>query len=195
LANAIARPHPSSYSWSYQKFEKEETKMVRRQWLWLGVALLPLCASPVWADNPDTGPGCGLGKLAWSDYKNQKNIAPQVMMATTNGTFGSQTFGISSGTSGCTNDGTIMGQHKASVFAAANYDSLSQEMAQGGGEHLASLAQLMGVSEDQRAEFFTLAQVQYPTLIQSGDRTPDGMIKTLHSAMATHPDFVKLTSN
>ena len=39
------------------------------------------------AANPDTGPGCGLGKLAWSDYKGQKEIAPQVLMATTNGTF------------------------------------------------------------------------------------------------------------
>ena len=59
------------------------------------------------AGNPDNGPGCGLGKLAWLDYGGQKQIAPQVMMATTNGTFGSQTFGISSGTSGCTNDGVI----------------------------------------------------------------------------------------
>ena len=36
--------------------------------------------------NPDTGPGCGLGKLAWSDFKRQKDIAPQILMATTNGT-------------------------------------------------------------------------------------------------------------
>ena len=34
------------------------------------------------AKNPDTGPGCGLGTLAWADYKHPKNIAPQVMMAT-----------------------------------------------------------------------------------------------------------------
>jgi len=57
--------------------------MIRVKWLRLGVALAPLCATPVWAANPDNGPGCGLGKLAWSDYRNQKNIAPQVMMATT----------------------------------------------------------------------------------------------------------------
>src|SRR5437016_4306155 len=88
------------------------------------------------AANPDTGPGCGLGKLAWSDYKGQKQIAPQVLMATTNGTFGSQTFGISTGTSGCTNDGTIMASEKVNVFAALNFENLSQEMAQGQGEHL-----------------------------------------------------------
>ena len=70
-------------------------------------AVLP--ATMVFAGNSDNGPGCGLGKLAWGDFKGQKQIAPQVMMATTNGTFGSQTFGISFGTSGCTNDGVIMG--------------------------------------------------------------------------------------
>ena len=48
--------------------------------------------------NPDTGPGCGLGKKLWEDWKGQKKIAPQMLMATTNGTFGSQTFGISFGT-------------------------------------------------------------------------------------------------
>ncbi|MGH7929617.1 MAG: DUF3015 domain-containing protein, partial [Candidatus Binatia bacterium] len=161
--------------------------MGKAKWLRLGVALLPLCATSVWAANPDTGPGCGLGKLAWSDYSNQKNIAPQVMMATTNGTFGSQTFGISSGTSGCTNDGTIMGEHKVNVFAAANYESLSQEMAQGGGEHLASLAELMGVPEKSRPDFFVMAQSQYASLVASGNRTPAAMIETLQSGMETHP--------
>src|SRR5918996_4185352 len=98
------------------------------------------------AANPDTGPGCGLGKLAWAEYRNQKNIAPQVLMATTNGTFGSQTFGISSGTSGCTNDGVIM-KNKHVSLTSATFESLGQEMAQGQGENLASLATLLGVAE------------------------------------------------
>src|SRR5919108_1630228 len=113
--------------------------MIRKQWFRLGVALLALCATPVWAENPDTGPGCGLGKLVWSDYSKQKSIAPQVMMATTNGIFGSQTFGISSGTSGCTNDGLIM-KNKHINFTSNAFETLAQEMAQGQGEHLASLA-------------------------------------------------------
>ena len=170
--------------------------MVKVKSLGLGMALVTLCATGVWAaPNPDNGPGCGLGKLAWSDYSHQKSIAPQVMMATTNGTFGSQTFGISSGTSGCTNDGTIMAQHKVSVFAAANYDSLSQEMARGGGEHLASLAELMGIPAESRPEFFALAQGQYAGLVRSGDTTPAAMIETLQSGMETHPSFAKSTLN
>jgi Protein of unknown function (DUF3015) len=168
--------------------------MSKAKWLRLGVVVLPLYATGVWAaPNPDNGPGCGLGKLAWSDYSQQKSIAPQVMMATTNGTFGSQTFGISSGTSGCTNDGTIMAEHKVNIFAAANYDSLSQEMARGGGEHLASLAELIGIPDENRPEFFALAQAQYVRLVQSGDTTPAALIQILQSGMETHPSFANLT--
>ncbi|MGH7963030.1 MAG: DUF3015 domain-containing protein [Candidatus Binatia bacterium] len=166
--------------------------MRKRQWLWLGVVLLPLCATQAWAQNADTGPGCGLGKLAWASSKNQKGIAPQVLQSTTNGTFASQTFGISFGTSGCTNDGTIWAQYKVPVFIAANYESLSQDMAQGGGEHLASLAELMGIPENDRPEFFSLAQVQYAALMESGNTTPEGMIQTLKSAMTAHPSFANL---
>lgn len=165
--------------------------MKKRQWLLVGAVLLPLCATQVWAQQ-DTGPGCGLGKMLWEGSKQQKSIGGQVLQSTTNGTFASQTFGISSGTSGCTNDGTIIAQYKVKVFAAANYENLSQDMAQGGGEHLASLAELMGVPENQRPEFYNLAQVQYATLVQSSDQTPDGMIQTLQGAMATHPTFANL---
>ena len=116
--------------------------MLRQLIVALGVVAVASQAGLAMAANPDTGPGCGLGKLAWADYKNQKNIAPQVMMATTNGTFGSGTFGISSGTSGCTNDGQVMADQKTTMFALLNFENLTQEMAQGKGEHLASLASL-----------------------------------------------------
>src|SRR5205085_8722171 len=109
-----------------------------------------------------------------------------------NGTFGSQTFGISSGTSGCTNDGMIFADQKVNVFASINFENLSQEMAQGGGEHLASLATLMGVPAEHQAEFFALTQEKYTTLIQSGEAAPVAMLKALHAAIAGHPVLAQL---
>ena len=159
------------------------------------VAFAVLSAAAALAANPDTGPGCGLGKLAWSDFKHQKNIGPQIFMATTNGTFGSQTFGISSGTSGCTNDGSVWAEHKVTMFAEINFENLSQEMAQGRGEHLASLATLMGVPAERQHDFFALTQEQYTTLIQSGETSPVAMIKALSAAMAGHPALAQLSTN
>jgi len=163
--------------------------------LMLSVAVLfGMQAGLAMAANPDTGPGCGLGKLAWSDYKNQKNIGPQVLMATTNGTFGSTTFGISTGTSGCTNDGKVMAEQKTTVFAQLNFENLSQEMAQGQGEHLASLATLMGVPAEHQAAFFAMTQERYTSLVKTGEASPVAMVKAINDAIAVNPTFAQVST-
>jgi hypothetical protein len=115
-------------------------------------------------------------------------------MATTNGTFGSQTFGISTGTSGCTNDGKIMGEHKTTMFAELNFDALSAEMAQGQGEHLASLASLMGVPAEHQAAFFAMTQERYTSLIRAGETSPVALVKALNDAIAGHPVLAQVST-
>lgn len=137
--------------------------------------------------NPDTGPGCGLGKLAWTDFKRQKDIAPQVLMATTNGTFGSQTFGISFGTSGCTNDGKVWAEHKTEFFVATTFENLAGDMARGQGEHLTALAILLGVPTDRQQMFYSLVQTRYREIIGRGETSPSALIKALDEAMAGYP--------
>jgi len=139
------------------------------------------------AGNPDTGPGCGLGKLAWQNYPHQKVIGIQTMEATTNGLMGNQTFGITSGTSGCTNDGKFWAEHKVNAFAALNFENLAQDMAQGHGEHIASLATLMGIPADQQPAFFAMTQEKYASLVTAGETSPIAMVKALNEAVATHP--------
>ncbi len=147
------------------------------------------------AAHPDNGSGCGLGKLAWNDYPDQQSIGAQVLMATTNMTSFSQTFGISSGTSGCTNDGTIFASEKVNVFAAVNFDNISQEMAQGQGEHLTSLATLMDIPADQHEIFFAMAQKHYTTLIQGDEASPKTVIRAMYSAMSDHPVLAQASTS
>jgi len=145
------------------------------------------------AVHPDEGSGCGLGKMLWADYSHQKAIGAQVLQATTNGTSGNQTFGISTGTSGCTNDGTIFASEKTNVFASVNFDNLSQEMAQGQGEHLTSLATLMGIPNEQHPAFFQMTQEKYTTLIQAGETSPKAVVTAIHAAMVDHPVLAQAT--
>ncbi len=168
--------------------------MLRRMMVFMGVMAFAAPAGLAFAANPDTGPGCGLGKLAFADFKNQKNIAPQVLMATTNGTFGSTTFGISSGTSGCTNDGQVWADQKVTMFALLNFENLTQEMAQGKGEHLVSLATLMGVPEDQHGEFLAMAQERYTSLVQAGENSSAALVKSLNDAIAKNPVLAQVSS-
>jgi hypothetical protein len=92
------------------------------------------------------------------------------MMATTNGTFGSQTFGISFGTSGCTNDGQVMAARKPDMFVASTFENLSEDLARGQGEHLASLGTMMGVSVEHQPAFFSLAQEPVSNLVEERGR-------------------------
>ena len=160
----------------------------------LAVAFVGMQAGLAMAANPDTGPGCGLGKLAWQNYPNQKTIGVQTMEATTNGLMGNNTFAISSGTSGCTNDGKFWAQEKVNVFAALNFENLAQDMAQGQGEHLASLATLMGVPASQQPAFFAMTQEKYASLMSAGETSPVALVKALNDAVATHPMLAQVSA-
>jgi hypothetical protein len=169
--------------------------MVKNSWAFGATFFLVMGMSGMAFGNPpNNGPGCGLGKLAWENSNQKDSIGGQVLMATTNGT-GFQTFAISSGTSGCTNDGQILASEKVNVFAAVNFDNLSQEMAQGQGEHLTSLATLMGIPVAQQPAFFAMTQEKYTTLIQVEETSPKTVVNAIHGAMVNHPVFAQTTSS
>jgi DUF3015 family protein len=154
------------------------------------VCFQTLPALAVWGNDP----GCGLGKEIFDGNPGQKHILQQVVGATLNGT-GMQTFAISTGTSGCTNDGVIVQNEQVNVFASVNLENLSQEMAQGHGEHLASLATLLGVPAEQQPAFFAMTQANYTSLIRSGETTAAAMLVALQKTMAVHPILAKLTAS
>jgi hypothetical protein len=134
--------------------------------------------------------------MVWSSYKQQKNIGPQALMGITNGFFppSHQAFGITYETSGCTNDEKLWAEEKATMFAGINFENLSQDMAQGSGEHLASLATLLGVPAEHQAEFFAMTQEKYTSLIQSGEASSVALVKALHDAMAAHPVLAQVST-
>jgi len=142
----------------------------------------------------DTGPGCGLGKVAWQDGKVDTNtVGAQLLISTTNNTILPwQAFGITTGIFGCKNNGKVWTEHKVYMFAQLNLENLTQEMAQGGGEHLGSMATLMGIPADRQAEFFALTQDRYTSLVNAGEASSVAMVEALHEAITFHPLSAKL---
>jgi len=103
--------------------------------------------------------GCGLGSMAFGD----KPGGIQILAATTNGLFGTQTFGISSGTSNCTD--TKGGQASAKAFIQTNREALAKDISRGGGETVKNLSTLSGCP-DAKAVGATL-QRNYGTIFPS----------------------------
>ena len=71
----------------------------------------------------------------------------QILAVTTNGTSGNQTFGITSGTSGCTKPAKLVSNDKATKFVEANMDALAMDISNGQGESINTLATLLKVED------------------------------------------------
>ena len=63
----------------------------------------------------------------------------------------------------------------------------------GQGEHLASLAALLGVPEEAQPEFFALVQEKYTLLVGSDDTTAVTMLRALQASMAEHTALAKVS--
>jgi len=123
------------------------------------VAFVALSTSAVATPNSQTG--CGLGSMVIKDNSSAVMLALQ---ATTNGTSGNQTFGITSGTSGCKKVKLVMNE-RAEEFVASNMDILAKEIAVGHGESIDTLAELLSVSDV--ATFSASLQSNYNSIYTS----------------------------
>ncbi len=107
--------------------------------------------------------GCGLGSQVISDDSSAIMLSLQ---ATTNGTSGNQTFGITSGTSGCKKESFAMNE-RTQKFVAANMDQLSKEIAMGQGETIDTLAELLNIQN--KASFASSLQENYNNIYASSN--------------------------
>src|SRR5436190_13096929 len=125
---------------------------------------------------PMTAMADNIGNCGWGAklFDGQSGVAPQVLAVTTNGTFGNQTFGITFGTSGCTQDGAVKSNWKTALFIDGNKEALARDMSVGSGEALDSLAHLMGVEAQDRAAFNQVAKANLSKIF-AADSTADIM--------------------
>jgi len=103
--------------------------------------------------------GCGLGYILFKDT-NQTSMF-QAFAATTNGTSGNQTFGVSSGTSECDQPKKFVGNDRLNEFVQANMDELARDISTGNGETLSTVAELMGVPSADRPAFNANLQAHF----------------------------------
>jgi Protein of unknown function (DUF3015) len=120
--------------------------------------------------------GCGLGSLAFGDQPG----GVQILASTTNGTFGTQTFGITSGTSNCGKGVFAQGTKN---FVEANREVLAKDAARGEGEAIGAIA-VINDCRDVRAVGAALQrdfQAIFPSEQATSDEVTQAILRTLHS--------------
>lgn len=158
---------------------------------WIAALGAIFVAAPMTAMADNVG-SCGWGSKL---FDGQQGIAPQVLAVTTNGTFGNQTFGITSGTSGCTQNGMVNSTWKTAMFIDGNKTKLARDVALGQGETLTSLAALIGIQGQDRDTFYRVAQENFKTIFPSESVTTGEVQTSLRAVVANNAELSKYSSN
>jgi len=138
-------------------------------------ALLAVSAS---AGNLRDNVGCGLGTTLIGDQGND-SLVMQVLAATTNGTSGNQTFGITSGTLGCKKPTKIASNDKLNKFVADNMDKLAMDISAGHGETLSAVADMLKVPADKRADFYAKLKTNFDKIYASNKVSAGDVIDSI----------------
>ncbi len=107
--------------------------------------------------------GCGLGTMVFEDKPGKI----QILAATTNGTFGSQTFGITTGTSNCVDSNV---REEASLYITVNQEALAKDISRGNGETLAGLSKVLRCNDE--AALGATLQRNYQNLFPADKKAP-----------------------
>ncbi|OCL84608.1 DUF3015 family protein [Arcobacter porcinus] len=128
--------------------------------------------------NTNTNTGCGLGSII---IKDQSTTIMQVFAATTNGTSGNQTFGITSGTLNCEQPRSFASNDKLHRFVNENMDELAMDISSGNGETLLTVANLMNVENNDA--FFAKLQANFSEIYSNENVSSAEVIDTIAKLM------------
>ena len=132
--------------------------------------------------------GCGLGSMIW----RQNSILSAIPGITTNQTFSSQLFGISSGTSGCTQHGLVKRDMMPVYYAEANMENLRREMSLGKGENVTTFAETFGCKNVAKDKFAAVARKHYQELsAYMNAETVGEFVSVVKDMMSTEEELKK----
>ena len=145
---------------------------------------------------PVTAMADNIGSCGWGTklFDGQSGVAPQVLAVTTNGTFGNQTFGITSGTSGCTQDGAVRSNWRTALFIDGNKDKLARDMSVGSGEALDSLAHLLGVEAADRVAFNRATKDNMSRIFASETAATPEIMAALRQVLSADAQLARYTT-
>ena len=159
---------------------------MRQRVLILTLALCFASALGIAAERQYGMAGCGLGSIVMG------KDGGQISAATTNGTFESQLFGMTSGISNCEPDeeGKTTISIGQQTFIKKNLASLEKEVAQGNGETLVALSEALGCTKEVQPQFNAEMQNSYSEIFSS-----PGAIAVLDATKAKIKENTALASS
>jgi hypothetical protein len=137
------------------------------------------------------GPSCGWGNML---FEGNSGMAFHFLASTTNGTTGNATFGMTSGTNGCSTDGRLTYSGKSLLAQASVMEEFTQDVARGQGDAMNAVAISMGVPAEARPVFAQVMHQHFDQLFPSADATADQVYGNMLEVMKSDARLQPYTS-
>jgi hypothetical protein len=125
--------------------------------------------------------GCGLGSTI---FDGKRGLLPNILAATTNGTSGNQTFGMSTGTLGCNKNDVVRSKdNNLFAFANENLNEIAADASKGSGEYLDSVASIIEIKETDKAYFFKTVQSNFSNIFSNENTTTKDVVASLNKVI------------
>lgn len=153
-------------------------------------ALLLGTSSLAMAEAPG-GPNCGWGNMI---FKGQSGMIPHLAASLTNGTSGNATFGMTTGTNGCSVNGTLTYGGTPLISMEGVLDEFIADAANGQGDAMNAVAVSLGIQPEDRDAFAQAMHQNFDTLFPSADVTAADVYASILEVMKSDARLAKYVS-
>ena len=153
-------------------------------------ALLLGSTSVAMAEAPG-GPNCGWGNML---FEGQSGMGPHFLAITTNGTSGNATFGMTSGTNGCSVDAPLTYGGDSMISFSQVMDEFVADAARGQGEALNAVAVSMGIEPQDREHFASAVHNNFSNIFETAESTAESVFNNIISVMKADQRLSKYVS-
>lgn len=122
--------------------------------------------------------GCGWGNAL---FNGSTGTPSHVVAATTNQFVGNDTFGMTSGTNGCSTKGKL--GYGGESMVSSIMDEFSEDVARGEGDAMDTVAVIYGVEKQDRATFAKVMHENFAILFPNEEVTAGKMMVSIEEVM------------
>lgn len=150
-----------------------------------------LASSTVAMAEAPGGGNCGWGNML---FEGQSGTPSHIIASITNGSSGNATFGMTSGTNGCSTKGTLTYGGKEMIDVSMIMDEFSEDVARGDGEALTAVAVSLGVAEADRPLFKQTLHTNFDSIFPSEEATTEQVVSAMFIALKNEEKLAKYVS-
>lgn len=143
------------------------------------------------ANAADGSSGCGPG---WYLFKENSLVSSSFRSTTNAFLMPAVTFGMTFGTSNCSQHKIVKTEKESLYFVTMNYFELKSEIAKGDGQYLSAFAKTIGCDRDAQVHFNQELKKNYSNIFESQTIQPESALSEVYKTIFRNKELTQKCS-